>query len=176
MKKAEIIKRAKQIRAVVADVDGVLTDGSIIYCSDGKEIKGFNVQDGLAAQLARRAGIKIFLVSGRSSQAVWRRSREMAVERLWQGAADKENVFDIIKKNYSLKPAQICYIGDDLPDLKLLLRSGLAVAVPGASEEVRKAAALVTTRRGGRGVLREVIEIILKAQGKWKNVLQSYMC
>ncbi len=174
MKKSEIVKRAKRIKAIIADVDGVLTDGRIVYRHDAKEIKVFNVKDGLAVKLARQAGIKIFLISGRSSPALLRRSREMGVERLWQGATNKLPIFDIIKKKYGLIPGQICCIGDDLPDLKLLSNAGLGVAVPDAPEDVRRAADLNTEKRGGMGVLREMVEFILKAQGKWKNVIKHY--
>jgi 3-deoxy-D-manno-octulosonate 8-phosphate phosphatase (KDO 8-P phosphatase) len=174
MRKADIIKRARGVKAIVADVDGVLTDGGVIYTSDGKELKRFNIQDGLAANLARQAGIKIFLVSGRSSPALRKRSREMHVERLWQGTTDKSRILDIIKKEYRLNQSQICYIGDDLPDLKPLSRAGLPVAVPGAVKDVIRAAVFITKSPGGWGALRETVEIILKAQGKWKDVLKNY--
>ncbi|MCX6338360.1 MAG: HAD hydrolase family protein [Candidatus Aureabacteria bacterium] len=174
MKKADIIRRARLIRAIVADVDGVLTDGGIVYGSHRSEFKRFHVHDGLAVALARRSGLKVLLVSARASQALLRRSREMGVNRLWQGLSAKGRIFGILQREFKLRPHQICAIGDDLPDLPLLEKAGLAVAVPRAAEEVRRVASLVTKRGGGEGALREVIELVLKAQGRWKDAVNAY--
>ncbi len=174
MKKAEIIRRARRIKAVLADVDGVLTDGGILYGSGGSELKRFHVHDGLAVELARRAGLKVLLISARASQALLRRSREIGVSRLWQGVSDKGRIFGILQREFKLRPHEICYVGDDLPDLPILKKAGLAVAVPRAAEEVRRAASFTTKRGGGEGALREVIEFILKAQGRWKEVVNAY--
>ena len=174
MKKADIIKKARRIKAIVSDVDGVLTDGGIYYGPGGSEFKKFNIHDGLAVKLARSAGLKVFLVSGRSSPALRRRSRELGVDRLWQGSVDKGAIFNIIKEKFNVDPSEICYLGDDLPDIPPLLEAGIGVAVPNASEEVRKAASLITRRRGGEGALREIVEIILKSQRKWKNAIRPY--
>jgi 3-deoxy-D-manno-octulosonate 8-phosphate phosphatase (KDO 8-P phosphatase) len=180
MKKAHVRKgagiaaRARRIRAIVSDVDGVLTDGGIIYGPGGLELKRFHALDGLAIKLARARGIKVFLVSGRTSAALARRSRELGVDRLWQGVADKRRVFDIIMATYRLHAREVCAIGDDLPELPLLLRAGLGVAVSSAPEEVRRAAHVVTERPGGEGALREVVELILKARGEWKAAIGDY--
>jgi 3-deoxy-D-manno-octulosonate 8-phosphate phosphatase (KDO 8-P phosphatase) len=174
MKKSDVIKRARPIKAIVSDVDGVLTDGGIIYGSGKCEIKRFHVHDGLAVALAKRGGIKVFFVSGRKSEALLRRSRETGVDRLWQGVSDKGALFDIICREFGLSPREICCIGDDLPDLPLLHGAGLAVAVPGAVGEVRRAAALITKKGGGEGALREVVEFVLKAQGRLKDVVNAY--
>jgi 3-deoxy-D-manno-octulosonate 8-phosphate phosphatase (KDO 8-P phosphatase) len=171
MNKADIARKARRIRAIVADVDGVLTDGGVIYGPGRLELKRFHVHDGLAVKLARHAGIRVLLVSGRSSPALSRRSREMGVDRLWQGVADKGRLFDIIRREFKLTPREICCIGDDLPDLPLLSRAGLGITVPDAPQDIRRAAALVTKRAGGEGVLREVVEIILRAQGTWRDAL-----
>lgn len=174
MKKADIVRRARLVRAIVADVDGVLTDGGIVYGSHRSESKRFHVHDGLAVALARRSGLKVLLVSARASQALRRRSREMGVNRLWQGLSAKGRIFGILRREFKLRPHQICAIGDDLPDLPLLEKAGLAVAVPRAAEEVRRVASLVTKRGGGEGALREVIELVLKAQGRWKDAVNAY--
>lgn len=174
MKKTEILKRARRIRAIVADVDGVLTDGGILYGPGGIELKRFHSRDGLAVILARRAGLLVFLVSGRSSAALARRSRELGVDRLWQRAGDKGRILGILCTTYDLEPDELCCIGDDLPDLPLLSRAGLGVAVPGVPDEVRRAACFVTATRGGEGALREVIELVLKAQGTWGDALRAY--
>ncbi|MCX6357985.1 MAG: HAD hydrolase family protein [Candidatus Aureabacteria bacterium] len=174
MKHPSLRARARRIKAIVADVDGVLTDGGIVYGQNNLELKRFHVQDGLAVQLARRGGLKIILASGRSSAALRRRSRELGVDALWQGAADKARIFAILMDTYRLHPREICCIGDDLPDLPLLRRAGLGVAVPAAADDVRRAAAMITRRGGGGGALREVVEFILKAQGKWNGLLNAY--
>jgi len=174
MKKADIIRRAQRVKAILADVDGVLTDGGIFYGSKKSELKRFHVHDGLAVELARRAGLKVLLISARASQALLRRSRETGVVRLWQGVSDKGRIFGILQREFKLRPHEICYIGDDLPDLPLLEKAGLAVAVPRAAEDVRRAASLITKRGGGEGALREVIEFVLKAQGKWKDAVNAY--
>ena len=149
MKKADVIKRALPVKAIVSDVDGVLTDGGIIYGSGKIELKQFHVHDGVAVELAHRAGIKVFLVSARASEALLRRSREMGVDRLWQGLSDKGSLFGILHREFRLSPREICYVGDDLPDLPLLREAGLAVAVPCASGEARRAAALITRKSVG---------------------------
>lgn len=174
MRRNDLLKKARRIRVIVADVDGVLTDGGVFYGHRGEEIKRFHIRDGLAVKLARSAGIRVILVSGRSSPALRRRGRELGVDRIWEGVADKRPVFDIISEKYGCSPDELCCIGDDLPDLSLLSRAGLAVTVPGAPEELQRKAAYVTKRRGGEGALREVVELILKAQGRWKDAAGAY--
>ncbi|MCX6354403.1 MAG: HAD hydrolase family protein [Candidatus Aureabacteria bacterium] len=174
MTRKELINKAKRIKAIVSDVDGVLTDGSILYGSGDVELKRFHTHDGLAVTLARAAGLKVFLISGRSSAALLKRADEIGVDHLWQGATEKGRIFDILVEQQHLSPAEICCIGDDLPDLPLLSRAGLSVSVPNAAPDVKKAVDLVTGRNGGEGVLREVVELILKARGKWREVLGAY--
>lgn len=174
MKRADVIKRARAVKAIVSDVDGVLTDGGIVYGPGKLELKRFHVHDGVAVELAHRAGLKVFLISGRTSPALRRRSREMGVDRLWQGVSGKGALFGILNRELGLGPREICYIGDDLPDLPLLRAAGLAVAVPGAAGEVRRAAALVTKKGGGEGALREAVEFVLAAQGRLKEAVNAY--
>ncbi|MDD5555955.1 MAG: HAD hydrolase family protein [bacterium] len=171
---AAVRARARRIRAILADVDGVLTDGRVMYGAGGGEIKRFHVHDGLGVRLARRAGIRVVLASGRSSPALARRARELGVDRLWQGVADKGPLFAILCEEYGCAPREVCCIGDDLPDLPLIRKAGLGVAVPDAAAEVRRAAAYVTRRRGGEGAFRELVELVLAAQGKWRNIVDGY--
>jgi 3-deoxy-D-manno-octulosonate 8-phosphate phosphatase (KDO 8-P phosphatase) len=174
MKKAEIIKKARRISVIVSDVDGVLTDGGIYYGSRTLELKRFHVHDGLAVKLARQAGIKVLFLSSRRSAALTRRSRELGVDRLWQGVVDKTEIFNIIKKKYNLGMADMCCLGDDLPDLPLMVHAGFPVAVANACEEVRKAAVYVTREEGGSGAFREVVEMILKAKGMWNELYRQF--
>lgn len=174
MNQKEIIRRARKVRAVISDVDGVLTDGGIMYGPRKLELKRFHTHDGLAVKLARKMGLRIFLISGRSSHALRARSAELGVDRLWEGVTDKVGIFDIILKRFALDPSEVCAVGDDIPDIPLMRRSALGVAASGASPDVVSAASYVTRRRGGDGALREVVELILRAQGKWEDALRAY--
>lgn len=165
-------RRAALVEAIVFDVDGVLTRGDIIYGSEG-EWKTFNVQDGMGFDLARQAGLKLALFSGRASTAVRRRARELHVHGLAEGVTDKGAAIGELLEKLGVKPEQVCYVGDDLVDLPAMAVAGFPVAVANAVEDVRKAAAWVTTKRGGDGAAREVIEFVLKAKGLWPKVLQK---
>jgi len=163
--------RAKKIRVLLMDVDGVLTDGRIWLLSrrDGtaSEIKGFSAYDGAGLKLARAAGLRTGLITGRESSAVSQRARECEIEFVYQGRATKLGSYEEILRATGATDQEIAYVGDDLPDLPLLQRAGLAVAVANAAPEVTRAAHFVTSRAGGEGAVREVIELIVKAQGKW---------
>lgn len=165
-------RRAALVEAIVFDVDGVLTRGDIIYSSEG-EWKIFNVQDGMGFDLARQAGLKLALFSGRASTAVRRRAKELRVHALAEGVKDKGAAISELLDKLGVKSEQMCYVGDDLVDLPALAVAGFPVAVANAVAEVRKAAAWVTTKRGGDGAAREVIEFVLKAKGLWPKVLQT---
>ena len=163
--------RAKKIRVLLMDVDGVLTDGRIWLLSrrDGtaSEIKGFSAYDGAGLKLARAAGLRTGLITGRESSAVAQRARECEIEFVYQGRATKIGAFEEILRITGASESEVAYVGDDLPDLSILQRAGLAVAVANAAPEVKRAAHVVTARAGGEGAVREVIELIVKAQGKW---------
>ena len=161
------------VKAIVFDVDGVLTRGDILYGSQG-EWKIFNARDGLGFDLARTAGLKLAMFTGRSSAAVRRRAKELHVQALVEGVKDKGAAIDALVGKLGLKPGQVCYVGDDLVDLPAMASIGFPVAVANAVEEVRKAAAWITTKRGGEGAAREVIEFVLKAKGLWPKVVQRY--
>lgn len=169
--------RAKKIRVLIMDVDGVLTDGHVWLLSrrDGtaSEIKGFSAYDGAGLKLARAAGLRTGLITGRESTAVAQRARECEIEFVYQRKATKIESYEEILRITGSDEKEVAYVGDDLPDLPVLQRVGFAVAVANAAPEVKRAAHYVTLRSGGEGAVREVIEIIVKAQGKWAEALQN---
>lgn len=170
----QLAARAAGVTALVIDVDGVLTDGRIIYDEFGDELKCFDVQDGTGLMLWRRAGMKSAIITARKTKLLKRRAKELAVDFLAQHAFKKLEAYEKFTRRYRLTPEQVCAIGDDLMELPILLRVGLAVAVSNAADEVKAAAHLTTSRSGGRGAVREVIEFILKAKGLWSQVVQPY--
>lgn len=169
-------KRAARIRLLLMDVDGVLTDGHIYLQSlpDGTatELKVFSAHDGAGLKLARLAGLRTGLITGRESAAVARRAREVEMDFVYQKRAEKLGAYEEILRQASVRDEEVAYIADDLPDLPVLARVGLAVAVSNAVPEVKKAAHVVTSRSGGAGAVREVIELVLKAQGKWAAAIR----
>src|SRR5467141_3318599 len=172
-----VTARAKKSRVLLMDVDGVLTDGRIWLLSrrDGtaSEIKGFSTYDGAGLKLARAAGLRTVLITGRESSAVAQRARECEIEFVYQGRATKIASYEEILRATGASDPEVAYVGDDLPDLPLLQRVGLAVAAANAAPEVKRAAHYVTSRSGGEGAVREVIELIVKAQGKWIEASQN---
>jgi 3-deoxy-D-manno-octulosonate 8-phosphate phosphatase (KDO 8-P phosphatase) len=159
---------AGTIALLCFDVDGVLTDGRIIYTDDGRELKAFNVQDGAAIKLLLEHGIEVALITGRDSPMVTRRAAELGIRHVHQGAARKADVLESLCADLHIEPAQAAHVGDDLPDLELFARVGLAIAVPNAHPAVIERADLVTTTRGGDGVARELAEWLLRARGEWR--------
>jgi 3-deoxy-D-manno-octulosonate 8-phosphate phosphatase (KDO 8-P phosphatase) len=174
---AELLRqRCAPIEMLVLDVDGVLTDGSIIYGEGGLEIKAFHVRDGAGVKIWHSLGKRSAIITGRTSRAVARRAAELGISPVFQGAADKGAAFEQVLGAVRLQPVQICCLGDDLPDCPLFATCGLAVAVSDASLEVKNAAHYVTTSSGGRGAVRETIELILRSQGRWQQVLERFAC
>ena len=163
-----------QIALLVCDVDGVLTEGAIIYGSRELELKAFNTKDGLGMKLAEVNGFPVVWLTGRSSEVVERRARELGVS-VQQGAMDKAAGLRAIAARCGVTPAQIAYLGDDLNDLPALRLAGLPLAVADAVPEVIAAAAFVTTAPGGRGAVREVLELILRGQGRWEAMIDGYL-
>ena len=159
---------------LILDVDGVLTDGRIIYDDHGNELKNFSVQDGFGMTLLRRAGIKSGIITAKASAAMRKRVEEMEITKVYQNISDKLMAYNEMLKIFALEDKEVCYIGDDLMDLPVLNRAGLAVTVADGAVELKKAAHYITEKRGGRGAVREVIEIILKAQGKWEELTKKY--
>jgi 3-deoxy-D-manno-octulosonate 8-phosphate phosphatase (KDO 8-P phosphatase) len=172
---AEVADRLKQIQLLLLDVDGVLTDGRLGRTAAGEEIKFFSVYDGLAIRMAQNAGLRVGFLSGRTSKEVESRARELGVEIVVQGSRDKAGDLETILAETSLEASQVAYIGDDLPDLSVLKRVGFSAAPGNAAEEVREGVDYVTERKGGEGAVREVVDLLLKAAGKWDDVLSQFL-
>lgn len=170
-----LLERARKIRLLIMDVDGVLTDGRIIQDSQGHELKVFDVKDGHGIVMAHRAKLKTALISGRESDTITRRAQELGIELVFQKTWNKLAVYEEILRETQLTHEEVAYVGDDLIDIPLLRRVGLAVAVADAVEEVKATAHLITQRAGGQGAVREVIELILRAQGVWDALVERYM-
>lgn len=164
----------ESVRAVICDVDGVLTDGGIEIADDGLETKRFHVWDGTGIKYLLRSGIQVAFLTGRTSRAVEHRARELGVAHVRQGAKDKLPAYQELLAALGVSDAETCYIGDDLMDLPPMRRAGYAVAVGDARDEVRAAAHYVTHAPGGRGAVRELAERLLKAQGKWADIMRRY--
>lgn len=171
----EILERARKVKLLMLDCDGVLTDGRIILLPGGDETKAFDIKDGHAMRMAPRAGLPIAIISGNTSSAVRARARDLEVAHLHEGAWMKLEPYEKILSEEGLVDEEVCFVGDDVVDIPVLRRAGLAIAVRDAVEEVKQFSHLVTRRRGGRGAVREVIELILKAQNKWDSALARYV-
>lgn len=167
--------RSQSIKLIVLDVDGVLTNGQIVFGRDGELMKAFHAQDGLGITLAHKMGIRTAIITGRESQMVELRSQELKIEDVYQGAMSKTEALGALMDKYQLTLEEIAYIGDDLNDLPVLLRVGFACAVANAAFEVKEHAHFVTQQTGGNGAVREVIEFILKAQGNWEKIIGEYL-
>ena len=163
-----------KIRLLLLDVDGIMTDGRIHYDANGGEIKSFDVKDGHGLKLLQRAGIEVGIITGRNSSIVQRRADELGIEILYQGAKDKIIPYEEILRERGFKDDEIAYMGDDLVDLPILLRVGYPVTVADAVAEVKEHVQYVTSRRGGRGAVREVCELLLKQTGGWAAVTGRY--
>ena len=166
--------RAHEIRLIVSDVDGVWTDGKIIYAGETREIKEFNVRDGLGAKLAQRAGVTVALLTSRRSPALVRRARELGIQELHQGSANKLEACERLLQKLEMRFDQILYLGDDLPDLAPMLRAGISAAPHDAAAEVREAAQWKLSRRGGDGAFRETVERLLRERGDWQSILKDF--
>ncbi len=169
------IEKLEPITTLLLDVDGVLTDGGIIYGDDGAETKVFNAKDGLGIRFLMDAGVSVGIVTGRRSGALLHRCRNLGVEHVLDGVGDKAAVLDDIRERMGADPEEIAFIGDDLPDLPLMKKIGCAIAVADAREEVRERADIVTRAPGGNGAVREICESILKAKGLWDEILGRYL-
>ena len=164
----------RRLRLLILDVDGVMTDGTITYDSSGGELKSFNVKDGAGLDLWRRAGLRAGIITGRSSPMVARRAKELGFSFLEMGVTEKLPAFERMLAAAGLSAAETVAMGDDVYDLPILRRAGLGVAVADAVPEAREAADLVSSCPGGRGAVRETVELILKAQGRWKKLMGEF--
>lgn len=171
---AGLRKKAQNVKLLLLDVDGVLTDGSIVIDGRGDEIKRFDVRDGEGIKLLMRARIRVGMISGRSSKAVTKRARELGIRMVHQGVRDKRQIYEKIKARTGLTDREIAYVGDDLADLPILCRAGLAIATNDSWDGLKPMVDYVTRDCGGRGAVREVAELILRAQGKWATITEEY--
>ena len=165
---------ASDIRIIISDVDGVWTDGRIIYAGERSEVKEFNVRDGLGAKLAQRSGMTIVLLTSRRSPALARRARELGITELHQGAGNKLAACEEILQRLSIGFEEALYIGDDLPDLAPMRRSAIAAAPADAAPEVYRAASWKLASRGGKGAFRELVERLLRERGEWEGIVKEF--
>lgn len=175
VKSSSLQEKAKKIKLLILDVDGVMTDGSIILDNSGNEFKIFHVRDGHGIKMLIRAGIKAAIITGRESKVVERRANELGIADVYQNYLKKIEAYDKIKEKYSLSDNEIACIADDVVDLPLMIRAGLSFAVADAMVEVKKYASAVTKSKGGRCAVREAIEFILKSKGLWNGIVDSYL-
>lgn len=174
----DLLDRAAKIKLLLLDCDGVMTDGIVYFLPDGEgrifETKGFNSHDGIAMRWAKKVGIEIGIISGRKSAAVEERARSLAMKYLYQGRTDKMPLFEEILKDSGLAPEQVAFVGDDVTDLPLLMRVGLAAAPRNSRPEPLEVAQFHTPSGGGQGAVRDVIELLLRAQGHWDAIMAQY--
>lgn len=170
----ELTKRAQQIQMIVFDVDGVLTGGQIIFGQSGEVMKVFYAQDGLGISAAHKVGLKTAIITGRKSDIVRLRSAELHLTHVYQGVVNKLDGLEDLLTRYQLSVHQVAYVGDDLNDLPIMSQVGLSCAVANAAVEVKEGAHYVAQKQGGQGAVREIIEMILKAQGKWEEIVEHY--
>ena len=162
----DLTARARAVRLAIFDVDGVMTDGTLYIGAHGEVFKAFNILDGHGLKMLQSEGIATAIISGRSSEAVMRRAQELGIEHVMQGSIDKCADFERLVGRLGVEPGECSYVGDDLPDLELMKRCGLAVAVANAVEAVKQSAHYVTRASGGRGAVREFCELVLRARGQ----------
>lgn len=170
----EIERRARRVRLLLMDCDGVLTDGRITLVGEGEEQKSFHARDGHGIVMLQRAGLRTGIISGRTSAAVVRRAADLRIEFVRQGSLDKVEQFDDVLAAAGVAAEETAFVGDDVVDIPLMRRSGFAVAVADATPETRAAAHYITHLAGGFGAVREVCELILKAQGRWEELMKRY--
>ncbi len=171
----EIIEKAKKIKLVILDVDGVLTDGRLFFDDQGKEYKCFHARDGLGIKLLRQTGVEVAIISGRKSNSVRLRMKSLEIEHVYQGYENKIEAFDEILQTLSIESEQAAHVGDDLLDLPIMKRVGLSIAVNDANDVVKQYADWYTKTPGGLGAVREVCDFVMQAQGTFQNVLKSYL-
>ncbi|MCZ6562080.1 MAG: HAD-IIIA family hydrolase [Deltaproteobacteria bacterium] len=171
---AKIRRKAQRIKLLLLDVDGVISDGRIIVDNGGQEMKFFDARDGHGIRLLARAGIEVGLLTGRSSRVVTHRARDLGIRMVYQKVFNKVDVYQKIKQRKRLTDLEVAYVGDDIVDLPVLRRVGLSIAVRDAWEGLKNKVDYVTERKGGRGAVREVVEMLLHAQGKWGEVTKIY--
>ena len=170
----DAFERAKKIKLIIFDVDGVLTDGGIYIGTSGELFKAFNCQDGLAITLAHKFGLQTAIITGRESVITSNRAKELGITAVKQGNLNKRNAYKELKAEFNLRDEEIAYVADDLIDLPVLIQVGFRAAVANAKIEVKERAHFVAENDGGKGAVREVLEFIFKSQGKWTEIVKYY--
>lgn len=163
------------IKLLILDVDGVLTDGRIYVDDKGEEHKAFHVQDGHGIKLLKKTGIQIAVISGRNSPSVAHRMQQLGIQHVYQGNVHKQPIYENLLKELDMTDSQVAYMGDDLPDIPLLRRVGLSVAVANAVKEVKEVSSIITQQMGGQGAVREICELIMHTQQTWEKATQVFM-
>jgi 3-deoxy-D-manno-octulosonate 8-phosphate phosphatase (KDO 8-P phosphatase) len=171
----DVRERASRIRLLILDIDGVLTDGRLYFDAKGETLKVFHVRDGHGIKMVQRGGLEVAMVSGRRSDAAYHRARELGISRFYEGVRDKVAILEELLAALNLQPAEVAAVGDELVDLPLFHRVGLGVAVADAVPEAKAAAHWVTSLPGGKGAVREVCDLLLKAQGKWAELVSPWI-
>jgi 3-deoxy-D-manno-octulosonate 8-phosphate phosphatase (KDO 8-P phosphatase) len=171
-----IQERTRRIRMLLLDVDGVMTDGGLLLGPEEIEMKRFHAHDGVGIALAKAAGLLVGILTGRDSEAVRKRAKELDIDEIQQGGFHKEKGFEAILKRHGLKDEEIAYVGDDLLDIPILKRVGLSICVANGVEEAKKVSHYVTKKKGGEGAVREAVEMILKRKGKKREAILSLLC
>lgn len=166
---------ARPVRLLIMDVDGVLTDGRIFFTAEGEELKAFNTLDGHGLKMLQSTGVKLAIITGRSARCVEHRARNLGIDYYYHGISDKVAAFQTLLEETGLSPEACAYIGDDVVDLPVMRRCGLAVAVPDAPTFVRQHAHYVTGCAGGQGAVRELTELIMQAQGSYEGLMERYL-
>lgn len=167
------MEKAKDIKLVILDVDGVMTDGRIVIDDNGVESRNFDIKDGMGVVVMMMSGVEVAIITSKKSGAVRHRAEELKIKRFYEGIKKKTEPYEEMLREMGITDAQVAYVGDDLVDLSMMKRVGLPIAVGDAAEDVKQHAAYVTKARGGYGAVREVAEMILKAQDKWDKILSK---
>ncbi len=171
----DAIDRARAIKLIAFDIDGIMTDGTLYLSDDGQEIKGFNSLDGHGLKMLKSTGVELAIITGRTSQVVSHRAKNLGITHLHQGAHDKLKIYRQLLEDLKLSPEQTAYMGDDVVDLPVMRRSGLAISVPAAPDLVKAHSHFITRREGGRGAVREACEFIMHAQGSFDAQMALYL-
>ena len=171
----EAVEKAKKLKLLILDVDGVLTDGKLFFDNEGNEYKSFHARDGHGIKLLRQTGVEVAVISGRKSNSVALRMKNLGIEHVYQGHENKRAAFDEIIEKIGIKPDQAAHVGDDLLDLPIMTRVGFAIAVADANFAVKQRADWCTTLPGGHGAVREVCDFIMQAQGRFDEVVSAYL-
>jgi 3-deoxy-D-manno-octulosonate 8-phosphate phosphatase (KDO 8-P phosphatase) len=171
----EVLNRAKNVKLIIFDVDGVLTDGSLFYGDDGQEYKAFNSRDGHGMKMLQETGVQIGIITGRTSEVVLHRMKNLQVQHIYQGRLEKLPAFEELIGKLGIAPEHVAYVGDDVVDLPIMIRVGLAITVPGAHDLAKQHAHWITSKPAGAGAARDICEMIMKAQGTYDALIAKYL-